>query len=102
MIYSYVTKFLVSEGWEPPHFPLITRQWLNVRIPGTWIDRGEPVSWRPTSPDLSVVAFLLWGHLKSAAYANRLRAVETLKEGIQDGCEKENQDGYTACSRWKC
>jgi hypothetical protein len=64
----------------PTHFSLVARGYLNRKLPGRWIGRGEPVAWPPRSPDLNPMDFYLWGHLlKSLVYSSPVDDAETLR-----------------------
>lgn len=59
---------LVQDG-APAHWTLAVRNFLNENLPGGWIGRDSPfIRWPPRSPDLTVVDFFVWGHLKDRLY----------------------------------
>ena len=41
---------------------------MATTYPGLWIGKGGPVAWPPRSPDLTLLDFFLWGHIKSLVY----------------------------------
>lgn len=47
---------------------LCVRQNLNQIFPILWTDRCGSVKYSPRSPDLSLLDFFLWGHLKNRIY----------------------------------
>jgi hypothetical protein len=48
----------------PAHFSAQIQQHLNTQFPYRWLGRGGRVSWPTRSPDLNLLDFFLWGHLK--------------------------------------
>jgi len=47
----------------PIHFSRRTRQILDARFPERWIGRG-PITGSAKSPDLNVLDYFVWGHIK--------------------------------------
>jgi hypothetical protein len=43
----------------PVRFSLVSRRYLNRKLPGRWIGRGGPIAWPPRSPDLNPMDFYL-------------------------------------------
>ena len=52
----------------PAHFDLDVREYLNNVYPNSWIGRGGPVEWPPSSPDLTPMDFFIWGEMKCLVY----------------------------------
>jgi hypothetical protein len=63
------------------------RKHLNAHYPGRWIGRGGPIAWPPCSPDLNLLDFYLWGHLKSVMYSTAVADVPTLRAHIAATCQ---------------
>lgn len=59
----------------PPHFAREVRAELDARFPDRWMGRGGPIHWPARSPDLNVLDFFLWGHVK-AQIENRRNGTE--------------------------
>ncbi|XP_018414501.1 PREDICTED: fibroblast growth factor 5 [Nanorana parkeri] len=61
----------VQRQWRhgtPPHFHQDVRAYLDENLPGHWIRRRGVVEFPPRSPDLTPLAFYLWGTLKDVVY----------------------------------
>lgn len=65
----------------PAHFARQVRQYLDARFP-VWIGRHGPVAWPPRSPDLTVLDFFLWGHVKNLVYAHESQTRDTMQAKI--------------------
>ena len=48
------------------------------------ISRFGDIPWPPSSPDLYVCDFFLWGYLKNRVYTTWPRTLKELKQRIQD------------------
>lgn len=55
----------------PPHFARAVKLFLDDHYPRRWIGRNGPFLWPPRSPDLNVMDYYFWGHMKSLVYDNR-------------------------------
>ena len=64
----------------PPHFSCFVTDVLNERLPDAWIGRGGPIPWPPRSPDLSSLDFFLWGYIKNAVCAGKIRNIQHLQD----------------------
>ena len=49
------------------------------------MDRGSPIARPARSPDLNLIDFHLWGHLKSIVYATSIENAEILRNRIEQG-----------------
>jgi hypothetical protein len=78
----------------PPHFAIISRQWLDDVFPGRWIGRGGPVAWPPRSPDLTPLDFFLWGHIKTVVYERPTTTLLDLQERISVACREIQPDTF--------
>ncbi|KAE9523007.1 hypothetical protein AGLY_016638 [Aphis glycines] len=74
----------------PAHNTLAVRAYLNeVYGDHNWFGTYSPtIQWPPRSPDLSVLDFFFWGHLKNEVYKEKSNSVEELKQKIKDCCSK--------------
>jgi hypothetical protein len=50
-------------------------------------NRASLYLWPARSPDLNLLDFYLWGHLKSIVHAMAVNDVVELEQRIEDGCE---------------
>src|SRR5207253_682392 len=82
---TYRQTWFQHDG-APPHFAVITRQWLDEVFPGRWIGRGGPIAWPPRSPDLTPLDFFLWGHVKSVVYDTPTTTLLNLQQRITEAC----------------
>lgn len=72
----------------PAHFSHNVTEHLNNQFPGHWIGRGGPIAWPARSPDLTVLDYFLWGHMKSIVYEEPINSREHLIERINLACER--------------
>jgi hypothetical protein len=59
---------LLQQEGTPPHFHKEVTDFLNSKFPEKWIGRGGPITWPPSSPDLTPLDFFFWGYIKDAVY----------------------------------
>lgn len=81
--------FFMHDG-APAHFSVTAREYLNAVYPDRWIGRGvEPPNqpWPPRSPDLNVLDFYFWGHLKPLVYRTPVENIEDLRNRIIVACD---------------
>ena len=50
------------------------------------------MDWPPRSPDLTMMDFWLWGHLKQIVYGRKPKTMEQLKEFIVEAFEQLNSN----------
>jgi hypothetical protein len=81
-----VTAERTHEG-TPAHFSRAVRDVLSNTYHDRWIGRGGPTAWPPRSPDLNILDFYLWGHLKTLVYAAPVDNEEALHRRIMDACQ---------------
>jgi len=72
----------------PSHFSSIAREFLNNNYTNIWIGRRGPIAWPARFPDLNLLYFFLWGHLKTIVYDTPVATVEVLRNRIIAVCEK--------------
>lgn len=73
-----------QQDGAPPHFAINVRQFLNHTFPGRWIGRRGALEWPPRSPDLNLLDYFFWGHLKNSVYATKPENVHELRNRILD------------------
>ncbi|KZC13233.1 hypothetical protein WN55_05932, partial [Dufourea novaeangliae] len=66
----------------PPHFAIITRQFLNEKFGNQRIGRGGPLRY----PDLTPLDFFLWGYVKDKVMFESPTTKEYMKQRIRDAC----------------
>lgn len=89
-------SFFQQDG-APPHFAISTRNWLDAHFPERWIGRAGPINWPARSPDLTMLDFSIWGHLKHEIYKNKINGIEHLMERIVDECNKISPEMLVNC-----
>ena len=75
------TQYYQHDG-APPHYSLLSRNWLDDNLRGRWIGRRGPHEWPPRSPDLTLLDFGLWSYVKNQIYARGCRSNDELKQAI--------------------
>lgn len=68
----------------PAHYSRRVREILDERFPDRWIGRGGPINWPARSPDLNVLDYFIWGHIKAAV------------EHCRDGTENQVRNAIIA------
>jgi len=66
----------------PPHYTRRMREYLNESFPTCWLGRGGPVAWPPRSPDLTLLDYYLWGHMKTLMYETKVDSRTALRHRI--------------------
>jgi hypothetical protein len=84
----------------PAHFSLFARRYLNRKFSSQWIGRGGPIAWPPRSPDLNILDFFLWGHLKSLVYLSQANNVKTLRNRIVAGFQTVHNIKKSYCQKY--
>jgi hypothetical protein len=64
----------------PPHFTITVREHLHNTYPEQWIGHGGTITWPMRSPNLNLLYFFLWGHLKSVVCATAVSDVADLQQ----------------------
>ncbi|KAF0704949.1 zinc finger BED domain-containing protein 4-like, partial [Aphis craccivora] len=79
-----------QQDGAPAHNTLAVRTYLNKMYgDNNWFGTQSPIiQWPRRSPDLSVLDFFFWGHLKNEVYKEKCNSVEELKQRIRDCCNK--------------
>ena len=68
--------------FQPPHWGLVVRNFLDATFPNHWIRRDGPTQWPPRSPDITPLDFFFWGYTNDKVYSTPIPNVETLKARI--------------------
>jgi hypothetical protein len=63
----------------PVHFSRAMRDVLNNTYHDPWIGTGGPTAWPPYSPELNLLKFYLWRHLKPLMYVAPVDNEEALR-----------------------
>ena len=58
------------------------REYLNESFPNRWLVRGGPVACPPRSPDLTLLDYYLWGHMKTLVYETKVDSRAELRHCI--------------------
>jgi hypothetical protein len=58
-------RMIYQHDGAPAHFSRRVRGLLNERFPDRWMGRGGPFTWPARSPDLNVLDYFVWGHIKN-------------------------------------
>ena len=66
------------------HFTIDAQQYLNHQLPYTWIRRGSRIRWTPHSPDLILLNFIMWDHLKNVIYKTPKKDLTELRRRINN------------------
>lgn len=77
-----------QQDGAPAHNTLVVREYLQQIYGNNWFGTHSPtIQWPPRSPDLSVLDFFFWGHLKNEVYKHEINNVEELKTKIKECCK---------------
>ncbi|KYN18781.1 hypothetical protein ALC57_08895, partial [Trachymyrmex cornetzi] len=77
-------ELIFQHDGAPAHFSRQARHVLDTRYPDRWMGRGGPIIWPARSPDLNVLDYFIWGHIKD------------LVEHIRNGTEAEAREAILA------
>ena len=80
---DYPEDVLFQQDCAPPHYAVVTREYLDMKLPNRWIGRGGPIAWPARSPDLTLCDFFLWGYLKYQVFCELLSTISELKTKIR-------------------
>ncbi|XP_070521818.1 uncharacterized protein [Cardiocondyla obscurior] len=75
-------RLIYQQDGAPPHFSRNAQQVLNNRFAGRWMGRGGPITWPARSPDLNVLDYFVWGHIKAQVEPVREGTVEEVRAAI--------------------
>ena len=77
-------ELIFQHDGAPAHFYRQVREFLNAHYEERWIGRGGPIIWPARSPDLNVLDYFVWEHIKN------------LIEHRRDGTEVEVREAILA------
>jgi hypothetical protein len=80
--YQARADMIFQHDGAPAHFSRQVRQFLNARFPDRWMGRGGPITWPPRCPDLNVLDYFLWGHVKALIEHRRDGTVHEVRDAI--------------------
>ncbi|XP_036149084.1 uncharacterized protein LOC118647750 [Monomorium pharaonis] len=75
-------NMIFQHDGAPAHFSRRVREILDDRYPNRWMGRGGPIAWPPRSPDLNVLDYFVWGHIKVKVEHMRERTEVEVCEAI--------------------
>jgi len=75
-------ELIFQHDGAPAHFSRQARDFLNARYPGKWMGRGGPIHWPARSPDLNVLDYFVWGHVKDLIEHRRDGNEDEIREAI--------------------
>ncbi|VVC38669.1 Hypothetical protein CINCED_3A001493, partial [Cinara cedri] len=82
----------------PAHNAIIVKLQLNEMFGNRWMGTHGPVKWPPRSPDLTPLDFILWGHLKTAVYAEPPANLQDLINKITVACRQLTKEQILAAT----
>ena len=85
-------EIIFQQDGAPPHYANKVRNYLNEKLPGTWIGRRGSMEWPARSPDLSPLDFFFWGVIKDRVYAEKFTDLASLKTAIRREAKKIGND----------
>jgi transposase len=88
-----------QQDGAPPHYGAEVRTYLDRTFPQRWIGRRGSIEWPPRSPDLQILDFSIWGHLKSKVYVNRPQNLEDLRRKISEEVQNITEEHLENCLR---
>jgi hypothetical protein len=68
-----------QQDGAPPHGARNAREFLEMHFPGRWVGCDGPIPWSPRSPDITPLAFFLWGYVKDIVYKIPMTSFDELK-----------------------
>ncbi|KYN07050.1 hypothetical protein ALC62_01979 [Cyphomyrmex costatus] len=75
-------QLIFQHDGAPAHFARYVRNFLDTRYPDRWIGRGGPITWPARSPELNVLDYFVWGHIKHLVEHNRDGTKTEMREAI--------------------
>ncbi|XP_025154562.1 uncharacterized protein LOC112588531 [Harpegnathos saltator] len=75
-------ELIFQHDGTPAHFSRQVPDALDTRFPERWIGQGGPITWPPRSPDLNVLDYFLWGHVKNLIEQRRDGTEQEVREAI--------------------
>src|SRR5436190_4754 len=75
-------ELIFQHDGAPAHFSRQVRRFLDAHYPERWIGRGGPIIWPARSPDLNVLDYFVWGHIKDLVEHRRDSTEAEMREAI--------------------
>ena len=66
----------------PPHFTRYLREYLNETFCNSWLGLCGRVAWPLKSPDLTLLDYYIWGHMKTLVYETKFDSRAPLRHCI--------------------
>lgn len=88
---NIAARIIWQQDGAPPHSRADVRNFLNMEYPEGWIGNGGTISWPANSPDLTVMDFFFWGHIKNVIYQTPCYEIEEIKERISNVIQEMRQ-----------
>ncbi|XP_070522362.1 uncharacterized protein [Cardiocondyla obscurior] len=73
---------ILQQDGAPPHFSRRARNVLDNVFAERWMGRGGPITWPARSPDMNVLDYFIWGHVKAQVEHMRERNVNEVRDAI--------------------
>ena len=83
---------IYQQDGASPHYSNKVRNFLNSKLPGSWIGRRGSIEWPARSPDLTPLDFFCWGVMKDRVYAEKITDLDHLKKLIKREARKIGSD----------
>jgi len=84
-------SLIFQHDGAPAHSSLAVTNHLNNTY-RRWIGRHAPIRWPARSPDLTVMDYFLWGHVKDEVYKERPTTPENMKQRIREAFHSVTDD----------
>lgn len=109
---NYHSGMIIEQSWVPPNYELLIRQYLDPRLPESWIGSHKPILYPAKSPDWSLVTSffrLKWrkmyvGSFQRLFSSSRQNVVKLLQPSIKEDlkwCKKPQKQTFVRNStRW--
>jgi len=79
----HTRKTLIFQPDEAPaHYSRRVREILDEYFPDRWIGRNGSILWPPQLPDLNVLDYFVWGHIKALVEHRRENPENEVREAI--------------------
>lgn len=79
---NVVVNLIWQQDGAPPHNILPVQYYLNSTYRNGWIGNNGTIRWPPNSPDLTIMDFFFWGHIKNMVYHTPCYTEQELRDKI--------------------
>ncbi|GBO23202.1 hypothetical protein AVEN_17083-1 [Araneus ventricosus] len=86
LLFHQLRNVWFQHDGAPPHKISNAKQYLMETFQNEFIGYDGLVEWPPRSPDLNLLGFFLWGHIKGQVYANLPPTLQDLRRRITNAC----------------